>query len=71
MPPGWEDIVYDYATYRALRQDSDSRWQDFKQTYEEKLTFFMDSSRTFQDQAGTFSTGQNALPAWLISDGLY
>lgn len=71
MPPGWEDTIYDYAIYRALRQDSDPRWQDFKSSFEEKFTMFMDASRTWQDQAGTFSTGQQALPAWLISDGLY
>jgi len=69
MLQGWEDVVEDYACYRALRQDAQPAWKDFKQTYEEKLQFFMDSTRTFQDQAGTFSTGQAALPAWLTSEG--
>ena len=68
---GWEDVTYDYAVYRALRKDADSRWQDFKATYEEKLISMEDSTRTFQDQAGTFTTGQAALPTWLVSDGLY
>jgi hypothetical protein len=66
---GWEDITYDYACYRALRQDSNPSWKDFKQTYEEKLQAFFDTTRSFQDQAGTFSTGQAALPAWLTSEG--
>lgn len=66
---GFEDIVEDYAVYRALRQDAQASWKDFKQTYEEKLQFLYDTSRTFQDQAGTFSTGQAALPAWLTSEG--
>jgi hypothetical protein len=68
---GWEDIVYDYAVYRALRKDADPRWQEFKSTYEDKLTMMITSTRTFQDQAGTFTTGQAALPYWLVSDGLY
>ena len=68
---GWEDVVYDYAVYRALRKDADPRWQEFKATYEDKIMYMIDSTRTFQDQAGTFSTGQAALPEWLVSDGLY
>jgi len=68
---GWEDVVYDYAVYRALRKDADPRWQEFKGTYEDKLLAMIDTTRTFQDQAGTFTTGQAALPSWLISDGLY
>ncbi len=68
---GWEDVIYDYATYRALRKDADPRWQEFKQTYEDKIVHMIDTTRTFQDQAGTFTTGQAALPEWLVSDGLY
>jgi hypothetical protein len=68
---GWEDTVHDYAVYRALRKDADPRWQDFKSTYEEKLVAMIDTTRTFQDQAGTFTTGQSALPSWLVSDGLF
>jgi hypothetical protein len=68
---GWEDMTYDYAVYRALRKDSDPRWQEFKNTYMDKLTDMIDTTRTFQDQAGTFTTGQAALPEWLVSDGLY
>lgn len=68
---GWEDVVYDYTVYRALRKDADPRWQEFKGTYEDKLIAMIDTTRTFQDQAGTFTTGQAALPSWLVSDGLY
>jgi hypothetical protein len=66
-PQGFEDMVYDYAVYRALRRDADPRWQESKKDYEEKLVALIDSSRTYQDQAGTFSTGQQALPQWLTS----
>lgn len=68
---GYEDIVEDYTCYRALRKDADPRWQEFKSTYEDKLEDLYVNSRTFQDQAGTFTTGQAALPEWLVSDGLY
>jgi hypothetical protein len=68
---GWEDVIYDYAVYRALRKDSDPRWNEFKTTYGDKLVDMIDATRNFQDQAGTFTTGQSALPSWLVSDGLY
>jgi hypothetical protein len=66
---GWEDLIYDYACYRAWIQDSNPTWKDAKARYAEKLADFYDTTRTFQDQAGTFSTGQAALPAWLTSEG--
>lgn len=71
MLEGYEDIVEDYTCYRALRKDADPRWNEFKTTYEDKLIALNDNTRTFQDQAGTFTTGQAALPEWLVSDGLY
>lgn len=71
MLEGYEDLVIDYTMYRALRKDADPRWQEFKTTYEDKLIDLYDNTRTFQDQAGTFTTGQAALPEWLVSDGLY
>jgi hypothetical protein len=66
---GWEDMIWDYACYRAWIQDSNPSWKDAKGRYQEKLQDFFDTTRTFQDQAGTFSTGQAALPAWLTSEG--
>jgi hypothetical protein len=68
---GFEDLVYDYTVYRALRKDADPRSREFKEIYEDKLVGMMNTTRTFQDQAGVFSTGQSALPVWLVSDGLY
>lgn len=68
---GYEDVVEDYTCYRALRKDADPRWKEFKDTYEDKINVMYANTRTFQDQAGTFTTGQAALPEWLVSDGLY
>lgn len=68
--PGYEDVVYDYAVYRALRKDGDPRWKEFQTTYESKLAMMVDRTRTFQDQGNFFSTGQNSLPIWLISNTL-
>lgn len=64
---GFEDMMYDYCMYRALRKDADPRWQEAKASYEEKIVALTNTSRTYQDQAGTFATGQQALPQWLTS----
>lgn len=64
---GYEDMMYDYCMYRALRKDADPRWQEAKADYEEKIIAMVNTSRTYQDQAGTFATGQQALPQWLTS----
>lgn len=66
--PGWEDMVYDYAAYRALRKDNNQMWKTHQQIYEAKLTEMIDKTRTFQDQPNYFTTGQQALPTWLISN---
>jgi hypothetical protein len=66
-PQGFEDMMYDYTCYRALRKDADPRWKEFKSDYEAKLINLYDSSREYQDQANFVSTGQQALPQWLTS----
>jgi len=66
--PGWEDCVYDYAVYKALRKDADPRWKDQQQLYEQKVADMMDTTRSWTDQSDYFSTGQvGGPPAWLIS----
>lgn len=68
--PGYEDLVYDYAAYRALRKDSNPMWKTHQLIYEEKLLQMVNRTRTYQDQGNFFSTGQVALPAWLITDDM-
>lgn len=67
---GYEDIVFDYAAYRALRKDNNPMWRTHQAVYEAKLTALVNRTRTFQDQGNFFSTGQASLPAWLISDDM-
>lgn len=62
---GYEDMIYDYAAYRALRKDGNPMWKTHESVYESKLMMMIEHSRTFQDQANFFSTGQGVLPNWL------
>lgn len=65
--PGYESLIYDYAVYRALRQDADPRWQDQFQMYNTNLDSMIALSRSFTDQANFFSTGTSNVPAWLVN----
>ena len=62
--PGWEDLAVEYAVYKAKRKDKEADWQDAFSFYEQKLNDMIMVSATFQDQAGTFSTGQSSWPPW-------
>jgi len=65
--PGYESLIYDYAVYRALRQDADPRWQDQFNMYNQNLDSMIALSRSFTDQANFFSTGTSNVPAWLVN----
>lgn len=65
--PGYESLIYDYAVYRALRQDADPRWQDQYNLYNEGLQQMINLSRSFTDQANWISTGTSNVPAWLVN----
>ena len=67
--PGWEDSVYSFAAYRALRKDADPRWNDFKQEFSMQIDQMKSVSRTYTDQPNWFSTGQqNYNPLFLDLD---
>jgi hypothetical protein len=65
--PGFEDVVFDYAVYRALRQDADPRWKDQWTLYSQNLANMIDMSRTFTDQPNAFSSGSMNVPSWLVT----
>lgn len=62
--PGWEDLAVEYAVFKAKRKDKEADWQDAFSFYESRLNDMILVSGTFQDQAGTFSTGQSSWPPW-------
>lgn len=52
IPTGWDDLVYEYATYLAQRRDGQAQWQDSKRLYEEKLSDMLSQTVRFHDQSG-------------------
>jgi hypothetical protein len=56
--PGWEDCIYNFAAYRALRKDADPRSKEFQSDYMGQVEQLRTISRTYTDQANFLSTGQ-------------
>jgi len=72
IPEGWENVVYLYAEYRALRRDRDPRWQESKGLFDEALGSLYDISRRHTDQAGQIVPEPVATNSWLYDmDGGY
>jgi Family of unknown function (DUF6682) len=71
IPAGWDDVIVDYCEYSALRKDGDSRWQEAKGIFEDKMNHMVDSTRRWTDAAGSYSTGSGPLPAWIWGGGDY
>lgn len=58
---GWEDIVYDYAVYKAKRKDQDPTWQEALQLYQGNLTQMINMTRRMTDQGEQVTSG---IPQW-------
>lgn len=52
LPTGWDDLVYEYATYLAQRRDANPSWQDTKRIYEEHLGDMLAMTERWHDQPG-------------------
>ena len=62
IQPGWQDIVYDYAVYRARRKDRDSDWQAAKGIYEANLMDMMNRTRDLTDLNDVMQSGSVGYP---------
>lgn len=65
IPEGWENVVYAYTEYKALRRDRDPRWQESKALFDEALGGLFDMTRRHTDQAGEILPVGYAVNAWL------
>lgn len=61
--PGWEDIIYDYAVYKAFRASKDPEWQQAYQLYEKNVAMMIDKTRTMTDEGSQITSG---VPQWPI-----
>jgi hypothetical protein len=69
VTPGYEDICYEYAIYKAKRRDRDSTWMEAKQLYDIQLQQMFDKTRRFTDQGDHFANGAGAQwPTYAYAD---
>lgn len=68
---GWENIVYDYACYKALRASKDPTWQQAYELYEKSLTEMIAKTRNMTDLGDTMTTGIPQWPVYAYGDGSY
>ena len=68
IPEGWDDIVLDYAEYRAYRRDADERWKSAKAIYDESLRAMMSTTRRYVEATGMIQeAGYVGLPQWIYN----
>lgn len=63
VQPGWQDIVYDYAIYKAKRKNQDPSWQEALQLYQGNLAQMINQTRKMTDQGEQVTSG---IPQWPI-----
>lgn len=66
--PGWEDIIYDYAFYKAKRKAQDPQWQQGLQLYEKNLEMMIQKTRNMTDQGEQITTGTPQWPIYSYSE---
>lgn len=67
IPQGWDDLVVNYAAYRALTKARDDNWQTFKRMYDETLQYLIDVTRQAHDNGRFIQTMTGNVPSWLYA----
>jgi hypothetical protein len=65
---GWEDIIYDYAVFKALRASKDPTWQQAFQMYSTNLGQLIDKTRNMTDQGNVVTSGIANWPTYTYAD---
>jgi hypothetical protein len=62
---GWDDLVVDFATFKAFQKQRNPEWKDLKAAYEEKVQQMVDVTRSWTDQPSYMTFGTRFMPSWL------
>lgn len=71
LTPGYEDVCFEYAVFKAKRKDRDPTWQDSLALYNTQLQNLMNKTSRFTDQGDRFTSGQLNVPLFAYSDDQY
>lgn len=67
IPAGWDDLVVNYVTYRALMKSKSQEYQLFKALYDETLNYLMNVTRQAHDNGRYVQTQTGSVPNWLYN----
>lgn len=65
FPPGWDEMLVNFAVSEGLLSDRDNRHQIYRDRYEAKLTGLADTSIRFTDQGGVITNTNSWVPQHL------
>ena len=68
---GYEEAIYEYAAYKALRKDRVQDWQSAKASYEAIVMDATNNTGWYTDQPNTITSGQSSWPPWASADSDY
>lgn len=68
IPSGWDDVIVDGVEYKALRRDSDPRWTEAKQLFEQNIEGLSEAALRFTDAMPVITNANGGMvPAWLYA----
>jgi len=65
IPFGWDDLIVEYVTYRAMTKAKDPNWQTHKQLYDQNIQYLIDVTRQAHDNGRFIQTMTSNVPQWL------
>jgi hypothetical protein len=68
---GYEEAAYEYAAYKAFRQDQNDRWEQPKAAYEAIVSDATNNTGWYTDQPTAVTTGQAQWPPWAMGGSDY
>lgn len=67
IPTGWDDLIVQYVTYRALMKARDQLFTAYKAEYNENMQYMIDVTRQAHDNGRYVQTMTSSVPGWLYS----
>jgi hypothetical protein len=65
IPAGWDDVITEYVTFRALMKIRDPTWQMHRQLYDTNIQYLIEVTRQAHDGGRYVQTATSSVPQWL------
>ncbi len=71
LPVGWDQLVLDYAEYRALLRDKDDNWQIAKSQFNDRIREYKRMFDSLTDETETIQPWGSGATGWAYDAGWY